>query len=194
MKRRDLVVLAIGLAALTALIAWLIPRGDGTQTRQTADLPGLVREIQALNELITVKYKVQKVVGMEEQKAPLGVEKLLLIVQADVLAGVDLNQLKATDLRRMGQNQVAVNLPAARVLHVVLDEKKTKVWDRQVTWWTPWVPFSPDLESKARQAATESIRSDAVEMGILTQAKENAEGSIRRLLRSLGIQAVNLGS
>ena len=48
--------------------------------------PALVHEIQKLNELVTVKYSVQKVVGLEEQKLPFGTEKLLLIVQARFLA------------------------------------------------------------------------------------------------------------
>ena len=46
----------------------------------------MVREIQQLNELVSVKYTIQKVVGLKEKKAPFGSEKLLLIVQAEVLS------------------------------------------------------------------------------------------------------------
>ena len=54
---------------------------------QTLDSPAIVRQIQGLSELVSVKYTVQKVVGLEEKKKPVGSEKLLLIVQAEVLGG-----------------------------------------------------------------------------------------------------------
>ncbi len=53
---------------------------------KTLDAPAVVHEIQRLSDLISVKYTVQKVVGLEEKKVPLGSEKLLLFVQAEVLA------------------------------------------------------------------------------------------------------------
>jgi hypothetical protein len=64
------------------------------------------------------------------------------------------------------------------------------VWDRTKTWWTPWVPYSKDLEQKARLEGLENIRKTATEMGILTQARNNAETSIRSLLSLAGIKAV----
>ena len=157
----------------------------------TADPPAMLREIQRLNELVTVKYSIQKVVGFEEQKQPLGSEKLLLIVQAKVLAGVDLALLTRRDVVEAKPGELLVRLPAAKILHVVVDEKATKVWDRQMTWWTPWVPFNKDLEQKARLAALDSIRESAAEMGILADAETNARSAIRRLLEAFGIKHVD---
>ncbi len=56
------------------------------------DTPSVVREIRQLNELVTVRYSIEKVVGMKEQKSPLGAESILLLVQGRVLAGVDLSR------------------------------------------------------------------------------------------------------
>ena len=64
------------------------------------------------------------------------------------------------------------------------------MWDRQVTWWTPWVPYNNDLERQARMAALESIRASAIEMGILGDAELNAIQSIRRLLQAAGVAKV----
>lgn len=168
---------------------WLGRRQASTQ--QVTDLPAVLRQVQTLNQLVSVKYRIQKVVGLEEQKMPFGTEKLLLVVQADVLGGVDLGSLSVERLSVKQPNQIAVTLPAAQILHVVLDEKQTKVWDRQVTWWTPWVPYNPDLERQARLTAIESVKQSAAEMGILNDARRNAEQSIRRLLEALGFQAVS---
>jgi hypothetical protein len=86
--------------------------------------------------------------------------------------------------------QVEIKLPSARILHVDLDEKNTKVWDRSKTWWAPWVPYDIDLEKKARLAALDSVRQEAVGMGILLEAQVNAQNLIRALLRPLGIEHV----
>jgi Protein of unknown function (DUF4230) len=189
MKRLALLGALLAFVLITA-IWWFFAR---PQTL-TANLPSLLREVQALSELASVKYRVQKVVGIEEQKPYAGAERLLLIVQADVLAGVDLNGLQATNLEWTGRRRVLLHLPAPKILRVVLDDKQTKVWDRSITWWTPWVPFNPDLERQARLRAIESIEADALEMGILLQARKNAEASISRLLQALGMEAVSFRS
>lgn len=189
MKQRLLLLTMVILGA-GALILYRY----GPRTAVTADPPAMLREIQRLNELVTVKYSVQKVVGLEEQKPLLGSEKLLLIVQAKVLAGVDLSTLTSQDVASLKPGEVLVRLPPAKILHVVVDEKATKVWDRQVTWWTPWVPFNKDLEQKARLAAVESIRESAEEMGILVDAQANARSSIRAILQAVGIRQVSFAT
>jgi hypothetical protein len=161
---------------------------------RTLDAPAVVREIQGLSELVSVKYTIQKVVGLEEKKTPVGTEKLLLIVQAEVLAGVDLAAIRPGDLKILPHDEARVALPPARILHIVIDDKQTKVWDRQITWWTPWVSPDPDLERQARLAARASVEQAAIEMGILDQAHRNAELVIRNLLQTLGAKSVTLGA
>ena len=161
---------------------------------KTLDAPAIVHEIQRLNELVSVKYTIQKVVGLEEKKVPLGSEKILLFVQADVLAGIDLSLLTARDLKLLPGKQMQIALPPPKIVHIVIDDKQTKVWDRRITWWTPWVPFNPDLERQARLAATDEIEHTALEMGILDQARRNAEAGIRSLLEAIGVRSVIVGS
>lgn len=185
--------LPILLVLVVAAIAFWLGRQRAAAVN-TTELPALVRQIQQLNELVSVKYRVQKVVGLEERKLPFGSEKLLLVVQADVLAGIDLAGLAVADVKLPSAEGIALSLPQPRVLHVVLDDKQTRVWDRQVTWWTPWVPYNPDLERQARLTAIDSIRETAIEMGILDQARRSAEQNIRRLLESLGFKAVTFAT
>jgi hypothetical protein len=151
--------------------------------RAALDPPAMVTEIRRLNELATVRYAVQKIVGFKEQKIPVGEESLLLIVQAQVVAGVDLSALDADSLRQEGPNTYLIVLPPAKILSVEVDEKETKVWDRRVTWWTPWVPFNPDLERQARVEAVDQVKSTALQMGILREAQLSAERAITSLFR-----------
>lgn len=165
------------------------PRPTGTVVRTVADAPTVVREIQQLSELITVRYSLQKVIGLEEQKIPFGAESLLLLVRAEVLAGVDLAQLTERDVMITG-TLVQLKLPPPRILRVYVDDKHTRVWDRRKTWWTPWVGFNPELDQKARRIALEDVQAAALEMGILREAETNARRAIERLLTLLGFTDV----
>ena len=189
---------AYGVVAgvLLAAIAFLSSRNltrEASPTR-TLDAVAVVHEIQRLNELVSVKYTVQKVVGLEELKVPFGSEKLLLFVQAEVLAGIDLSALAASDVKMLPAGRMRVVLPPPKIVHIVIDDKQTKVWDRRITWWTPWVPFNPDLERQARLAAKDAIERGAIEMGILNQARRNADAGIRSLLETLGVKSVTVAS
>jgi Protein of unknown function (DUF4230) len=190
------VALGVVVGFLLAVIVFFIARriSSATSHATTLDPVSVVHQIQRLNELVSVKYTVQKVVGLEEQKVPFGSEKLLLFVQAEVLAGIDLSKLAAADIKWLPAKRMQVMLPPPRIEHVVIDDKETKVWDRQITWWTPWVPYNPDLERQARLKAKDTIQQAAIDMGILDQARRNAEAAIRSLLETFGVKSVTLAS
>ena len=169
-------------------IFWIIKR----ENRPRIDPPSVLSQIQRLNQLATVKYTIQKVVGLTEQKKPIGSESILLIVQASVQAGIDLASLGPDDVQVRADRTVVVRLPEAKILNVSIDEKATKVWDRYKTWWTPWVGYSLDLEQRARLAGIEAATQAALDMGVLAQAELNAETSIRGLLGLAGVKAVQI--
>jgi hypothetical protein len=141
---------------------------------------------------VTVKYGIEKVVGMKEDKSPVGSESILLLVQGKVLAGVDLAELKPDDVI-VNRGVVNIRLGQPHIQEAFIDEKNTKVWDRSITWWTPWVSPDVDLEHKARLQAIEDIKKAALDMGILGEAKRNAEMDIRGVLRAFGIEKVEFG-
>ncbi len=184
--RRVPVALIAAAVVVVLTMIWMARQGG----RPRVDPPSILLQVQQLNQLTTVRYTIQKVIGITEQKQPMGSEAILLIVQARVEAGVDLSGLRQEDLTVRGDGTVVVRLPAAKVFNVTVDEAETKVWDRTKTWWTPWVPYGLDLEQRARRAGVEVIEKAALEMGILGQAERNAETSIRGLLGLAGIKDV----
>jgi hypothetical protein len=177
------------VALLISISIFWISKREG---RPRIDPPYVLAQVQRLNQLATVKYTIQKVIGLTEQKQPVGSESILLIVQASVQAGIDLASLRPDDVIVRPDGTVVVRLPAAKILSVSIDEKETKVWDRQKTWWTPWVAYSLDLEQRARLAGMEAVSQAALDMGILPQAEKNAETSIRGLLGLAGVKAVEI--
>ncbi len=177
------------VALLISISIFWISKREG---RPRIDPPSVLAQVQRLNQLATVKYTIQKVIGLPEEKQPVGSESILLIVQASVQAGIDLASLRPDDVIVRPDGTVVVRLPAAKILNVSIDEKETKVWDRQKTWWTPWVAYSLDLEQRARLAGMEAVGKAAVDMGILPQAETNAETSIRGLLGLAGVKSVQI--
>lgn len=177
---RLLLVLFLASAAI-----WLWYRN----TRHAPEAVAVITQIQKIQELATVRYSVQRVVGLREPKVPMGEESILLMVEGRATAGIELQKL-TRDRIQIGKNDtIVIELPAPRLLDVSLDEKQTRVWDRQVTWWTPWVPYSPDLEHRARLKAIDDVRQAALDMGILAQAERNAETAISELMRLAGLRA-----
>src|SRR3954447_17822946 len=177
------------ICILLLIILYLAVFGRGGALR-TIDSVGIVKEVHQLNELVTVKYSIEKVVGMKEQKSPVGTESILLLVRGKVMAGVDLAGLTPGDVTVFNPDTLRIRLTPPHIQEMYLDEKYTKVWDRSIAWWTPWVTPDADLEHKARMQALEDIKAAALEMGILAEARRNAEMDIRELLRAFGMDKI----
>lgn len=152
------------------------------------DSASVVTQVKQLKNLVTVRYSLQRVVGVTEPRGAFGEESILLMVQGDVQAGVDLSKLKREDIVRTGKQAITIHLPQASLFAAYIDEKQTKVWDRHITWWTPWIPPDPDLEHKARLRAIDDIQLAAISMGILNEAQKNAENGICEFLKAFNIE------
>ncbi len=147
----------------------------------------VITQIKQLKQLVTVRYSLQRVVGLTEARGTFGEESILLMVQGEAQAGVDLTSVSSNDITFTGERTITIRLPAAKILSTYIDEKQTKVWDRHITWWTPWIPYDPDLEHKARLLAIDDLRSEALRMGILKEARKNAESAICDFLKAFKI-------
>lgn len=185
----------VSTVALIGVLAWVALTMRGARkggAEVTLDSAAVIKEVRPLNELVTVKYGIEKVVGMKEEKSPVGTESILLLVQGKVLAGVDLAELQPGDVI-VNHGVVNIRLGQPHIQEAFIDEKNTKVWDRSITWWTPWVSPDVDLEHKARLQALEDIKKAALEMGILGEARRNAEMDVRSVLQAAGVAKVEFG-
>lgn len=190
-KRLKIYTVSAIIIAATSILLYRHYFGEQAgAVHRLVNAPALVQQIQQLNELVTVKYSIQKIIGLQQEKVPFGSESVLLMVQATALGGVDLSTLKPADVHVGPDDSVTINLPPPQPLHVFIDDSQTKVWDHTKTWWTPWVPYNSSLEQQARQAALEAVQAAALDMGLLKDARQNAESAIRNLLTALGAKSV----
>jgi hypothetical protein len=164
----------------------------GRSTRIDVSSPTVVERIRQLSRLETVVYSLDKIVEGERQSAYLPSflvgEKLLLVANGEVVAGVDLSQLKPGDVTVKGDT-VEVRLPAAQVLSTRIDNAQTHVYSR-VTGLL--VNADLNLESEVRQAAEQQIAQAALDDGILDKARQNARTSVTALLYGLGFHTVDV--
>jgi hypothetical protein len=114
-------------------------------------------------------------------------EKVLVIATGYVEAGVDLGDIHEDDVR-VADDTVTIDLPKPEILSASLDEKTTRVYDRDLS---P-LNFHPDddLVEEARLRAVEKINAAARENGILDAADQHAQDSIRAFVTTLGFERV----
>ncbi len=115
-------------------------------------------------------------------------DKLLLVAHGEVLAGVDLSQLKASDVSVHG-NAVTVHLPQAQILMTRIDNGRTRVYSRTTGLL---VPADPNLESQVCLAAEQEFAQAALADGVLDKARQNARTAVSALLSGLGFQRVDV--
>lgn len=152
--------------------------------------PAVVRRIQQLQRLETVAYSMDKiVVGQREGKILpdfLVGDRLLLLAQGQVVAGVDFSQLQLTDVS-LDRKTIRLRLPAAEIFFTRLDNQNTRVYSRETGLL---VPVDPTLETEVRQQAEQQLHDAAVQDGILNTAQQNARTTLTGLLKGLGFENV----
>ncbi len=188
MKARALLIaLLAGFALLFGtLLGLLLPRFlPARPAGPVFNTASIVRQIQTLSQLVTVKYVIEKVVILEDVKW-FGENRVLLLAHGVVKAGIDLGELKPGDLEVSGKT-IIVRLPPARVVDAYLDDKRTEVIERSTGMLRS---FDKDLEQNARRQAVDDIHRAARAEGILKDAEERARLQLGNLLRQLGFEEV----
>ena len=162
----------------------------GGQVRISADQPTVIRQIRGLDRLETVSYTMEKIIGGERENPILpnflAGDRLLLIVHGEVIAGIDLSKLQASDVVVKGRS-VSVHLPQAEIFTVSVDNQKSKVYSRETGLFSS---PDPNLETEVRQEGERQIRDAAMQDGVLDSAAKNARQTLTSLLTGLGFDNV----
>jgi hypothetical protein len=184
------VALGVGLARFGETLPLVGPL-LGEKPPRTTTGPVVVEGIRELDQLATVRWTesvpVTRESGGDLWERVFDGEKVLLIATGNVEAGVDLGDIHKDDVSVKGDT-VTIDLPEAEILSASLDEKTTRVYDRD---FSP-LNFRPDddLVEKDRLRAKKKVEASARENGILDTAQGNAEDSIRALVTTLGFEEV----
>ena len=200
MLKERLPGIALILAAIFALgliLGVFLPYFLGIPARpRTYNTAVVLKQVQTLSELVTVKYVMEKVeILADPSENP--IRRLLpddthviLVAHGIVKAGVDLAQLKPDDLRVRGKS-VVITLPPAHITDAYLDDKQTQVVERNTGFLRE---FNKDLEQTARKNAVDDICHAARSSGILQEADQRARLQLKSLFLQLGFEEVEFKS
>lgn len=152
----------------------------------------VVQKVQKLSELVSTRYTLQVMVGRGREGSIFGFgkDKMLLVAQGRVIAGLDLSHLDEQDVQIANdQKRITVNLPPIKLFDAYLVEKNTFVYERETGAFTS---VDPNLETEARRQALSDITNAACEDGIMNEAAENAKKAVTELLRTIDFQEVTV--
>jgi Protein of unknown function (DUF4230) len=199
MSRRSLWI-AVPVAALLVIgaITWLIWRDahrriEALTARQEEIVPisTLVTRVRDLSRLETAAMHVVHIskVSQTYQLVPDAIagDELTFFAAGDVIAGVDLSQLRDSDVRREPDGTLVMHLPPPQVLVTRLDNRESRVISRKTGLLRR---ADVNLESRARQYAEGGIRGEAIRKGILPMAAQNAETKLGAFVHALGFTRV----
>jgi hypothetical protein len=164
----------------------------GPRTQFNVDQPTVVRQIQLLQRLETVSYTMDKIISGEHSNPYLPKflvgDRLLLVVHGEVLAGINLANLRPSDVSISAQ-KVSIHLPEAEIFSTRLDNARTKVYSRDTGLFSS---PDPDLESEVRVEAERQLQQAALQDGILKTASDNARSTISGMLQGFGFREVDV--
>jgi hypothetical protein len=181
-----LAVLALGVYVGFTVAHW---RGGGLRVENTATI---IQQVQTLSDLVTVKYVMQKVEYVDSPPGTTlgqfiqGDNKVLLLAQGIVKAGIDLKKITADDVAISGKC-LTIRLPKPEITDAYLDDTQTKVIERTTGFLRS---LDKDLEQTTRQYAVGDIRRAAQQGGILNDANERARTELRTFFQQAGFETV----
>lgn len=177
----------IGLGVLGP--RWLQLAGEQTHG------PTVISEVRELARLEGVSYHIERVVDLKDEQTHLfglvaADDAILLVASGDVVAGVDLGRLVPSDVTiASDRRSVTLRLPPAEVFSARLDNARTYVHSRKTDLLAQ---RGETLETRARQAAEQTLRAAAEDSGILRRARESVARTVTSLVRSLGFENVQV--
>jgi Protein of unknown function (DUF4230) len=151
----------------------------------------VVKQVQDASELTTAIFTMEAVVPTQQDNnvagLVIGSTKLLYIAYGQVRAGVDLGQLKPTDVVPTPTG-FSVRLPAARLLDSKIDVSRSNVYDYNRGFLGLGPDTAPTLQTLAQQKALEKIVDAACREGILQKASDRARLVVSQLVNLPGQQ------
>ena len=143
-RRKQLVAVAIVAAILLMVVAidgWLVWRHAGQTIAHIAqkkeeeiDISALVTRVRDLSRLETASMHVVHVGTLTQsyEMVPnaLAGDEITFFATGDVIAGVDLSQIKQQDVRRDVDGTITLRMPPSQILVTRLDNRESRVITR----------------------------------------------------------------
>ena len=173
-------VLLCVLVGLFCFVGGRLSAGNGPETPEL-DAVVLETRLTEISELATVTYAYTNMAQFQSSndfygmKVPFTTKSFILTYDGVIKAGVDLSQATV----EAAEGAVTVTLPAAAILSHTIDEASVEVFDEKTSIFNP---FTVEDFTAFQADQKTAMETRALDRGLLEEAREKAEASIRQLL------------
>lgn len=189
-KKAINVFVPIGMIIALCLFFGAYSRNGGLfRSPQMTSTATILRQVQTLSQLVTVKYVLEKVVDVKDARW-YGDNRVLLIAHGIVKAGINLTNIQPSDIQIAGK-KITLTLPHPVITDAYLDDHHTQVLERSTGVLRA---FDKDLEQNARKQAVDELRVQALDAEILKDARDRAEAELKALFLRTGFDEVEIKS
>lgn len=197
MKRKYWIMLAVSVAVLAAALLWPTKKPEGIALPQKSEILGV---LQAQSQIATTEVTIRKmgvydsetqIASLNPAKWKLGKRLAVIPVDVTIRYGIDLNELKESDITFIGEDSVQIRLPKPKII----DKSYNPVTNQDEI-----VTLSTGLRDKVGETTIQQIKTMAFE-DVINQEKElqqqlakelthNTEAVFTSLLTSIGLHPI----
>lgn len=185
-KALKYILLGLLLCGAVGLCGFFAGQAVLRNSQQNARLDAVVigNQLSQISELATVSYQYTNMAQFSSSNdfygvtIPFTTKKFILTYDGEIKAGADLSQVKVD----VADTVVTVTLPPARILSHEIEEDSIEVFDEKTSIFNP---FTVEDFSSFQADQKAEMERKALEKGLLDQAAEKTESSVKALLEPL---------
>ena len=172
----------IAIILILALVAYII---SNLKSKEKISISSETVEssLKEAKELTTLKYNYKNVASYENSQEfhgitlPFTTKKFLYTYQGEINAGVDLDKARV-DVNEASKI-ISVTLPQASILSHDIDENSVMVYDEKNSIFNP---LKLEDYSDFRKEEEAKVEKEAIDKGLLEEAKEKSEKAVKEIL------------
>ena len=182
LKQGKLIIFGV----LLAIVCFAVGFFSGGREEKPPVLSSITVEnqLQQISQLATIRYSYTNMGQFENSnefygiKLPFTTKRFIVAYDGTITAGVDLTQAKVT----VTDQKVTIALPAPQILSHEVDPNSLEVFDETTSIFNP-ITIEDYTGFQADQQGV--MEEKAIQGGLLTQAKDQAEAAIGGLITPL---------
>lgn len=146
----------------------------------------VLERVEEIGNLELVRFNLNDIVEQSVVRKLLDIDnlapdsKVLVIINGEAAACVDLKKVTKEDIKEDEEN-LYIKLPQPKICYAKVNHNQSKIYDMNLTARL----LNPELIDEAFKNGENSIKEEALKMGILEQAKENAKKVLAPLFKDL---------
>ena len=196
MKRKHWIMLTVAVAALVAVLAWPMRQPE----KPLPEKGEIIGMLQAQSQIASTEVTIRKmgvydsgtqIATLNPTNWKLGKRVCVVPVDVTIRYGIDLNELKESDIEFIGKDSLRIRLPKAKII----DKSYNPVTDQNEI-----VTLSTGLRDKVGETTIQKIKNLAfeevvnqeqdIQKQLSTELTHNTEAVFTSLLNAIGLHPV----